>query len=180
MRPLIAPGADDNGSGSAGVMEIARVFSGFSGPHELQFVLFGGEEQNLFGSRQFVDNLSHQDRARLIAVINMDMIGVRNAEPSTVLIEGSPVSRNVMDGLAVRAAAHTDLVVRTSENPFASDHVPFINEGLPAVLTIEGDDSQNGAIHTPDDVLDLISADYARDILRMNVGYIASLMLATE
>lgn len=174
---LDAPGADDNGSGSAGVMEIARVFSQFASRHELQLVLFGGEEQNLFGSRQFVESLSVQDRQRLAAVINMDMIGVRNADPPTVLIEGAPVSRHVMDQLALRAAAYTDLVVRRSENPFASDHVPFIDEGLPAVLTIEGDDSQNNAIHTPGDIIDLISPDYAEQILKMNVGYIASLML---
>lgn len=173
---LMAPGADDNGSGSAGVMEMARVFSQLSNKHEIKFVLFGGEEQNLFGSRQYVDNLAGEEKARLLAVINMDMIGVRNSAPSTVLIEGAPVSRNVMDALAVSAAAHTDLVVRTSENPFASDHVPFINAGLPAVLTIEGDDSQNSSIHTPDDVMSLINADYAEKILKMNVGYIASLL----
>ena len=174
---LIAPGADDNGSGSAGVMEMARVFSQLSGQHEIKFVLFGGEEQNLFGSSQYVENMAPEEKARLVAVINMDMIGVRNSTPSTVLIEGASVSRNVMDALALRAAVHTDLLVRTSENPFASDHVPFINEGLPAVLTIEGDDSQNSVIHTPDDVLSLINADYAEKILKMNVGYIASLMV---
>ena len=174
---LIAPGADDNGSGSAGVMEIARVFSQFSGRHDIKFVLYGGEEQNLFGSTAHVKNMCSEDKARLLAVINMDMIGVKNSSPSTVLIEGASVSRSVIDGLALRAAMHTDLAVRTSENPFASDHVPFINEGLPAVLTIEGDDSQNSTIHTADDIIELIDTDYVEKILKMNVGYLASLML---
>lgn len=173
---LAAPGADDNGSGSAGAVEIAHVYSRFQGRHEIKFVLFGGEEQNLFGSRQYVENLTREEKSRILAVINMDMIGVRNSSPSTVLIEGAPVSRNVMQGLAMRAAAHTDLSVRTSENPFASDHVPFIDAEMPAVLTIEGDDGQNTSIHTPDDILESINPEYAEQILKMNVGYIASLM----
>lgn len=173
---LAAPGADDNGSGSAGVMEIARVFARHACEQDLHFVLFGGEEQNLFGSSQFVEDMTLKARERVLAVVNMDMIGVENARPATVLLEGAPISGQVIDGLSLRASAHTDLSVRTSENPFASDHVPFIRRNMPAVLTIEGDDSQNTRIHTPDDVPEHIDREYAADILRMNVGYIASLV----
>ena len=49
-----APGADDNGSGSAGVLEIARVFQDHRGKHDLRLILFGGEEQGLFGSKRYV------------------------------------------------------------------------------------------------------------------------------
>ena len=50
----LAPGADDNGSGSAGVLEMARVFAQHPATHDLRFILFGGEEQGLFGSRHYV------------------------------------------------------------------------------------------------------------------------------
>ena len=49
-----APGADDNGSGSAGVLEIARVFQEHRSKHDLRLILFGGEEQGLFGSTRYV------------------------------------------------------------------------------------------------------------------------------
>ena len=49
-----APGADDNGSGSAGVLEIARVFQDHQGIHDLRLILFGGEEEGLFGSKHYV------------------------------------------------------------------------------------------------------------------------------
>ena len=75
-----APGADDNASGSAGVLEIARVLIGRSYRHDLSFVLFGGEEQGLFGSRHFVAALTPEERARIVGVVNMDMIGSLNTE----------------------------------------------------------------------------------------------------
>ena len=49
-----APGADDNGSGSAGLLELARVLSSRQWGHDLRFILFGGEEEGLHGSRQYV------------------------------------------------------------------------------------------------------------------------------
>jgi Peptidase family M28 len=74
-----APGADDNGSGSAGLLAMARAFQDHRGMHDLRFVLFGGEEQGLFGSKQYVAGLSASERATIQAVINMDMIGSLNS-----------------------------------------------------------------------------------------------------
>ena len=62
-RPL-RPGADDDGSGSAGVIEIARALKDHPASHDLKLVLFGGEEQGLFGSKQFVASLTRPTRAR--------------------------------------------------------------------------------------------------------------------
>ena len=168
-----APGADDNASGAAGVLAIARALASHEAEHDVRLVLFGGEEQGLHGSQQFVAALSAADRARLRAVVNMDMIGVRNTAAPAVLIEGSAVSQSVIDGLAASAAAHTPLAVQTSLNPFASDHVSFIEAGLPAVLTIEGGDSANSAIHTANDVLSTLDFGLAADVLRMNLGFVA-------
>ena len=73
-----APGADDNGSGSAGLLTIARIFAGHQGVADLRLILFGGEEQGLFGSRQYVAGLEPAERSRIAAVVNMDMIGTVN------------------------------------------------------------------------------------------------------
>ena len=177
---LSAPGADDNGSGSAGVLEIARIMATAPSDDDLMFILYGGEEQGLYGSTEFVAALKPADRRRVRAVINLDMIGVLNSPPASVLLEGAPVSQHVIDGLATQAAMHTSLRVRTSLEPFASDHMPFLDLGMPAVLAIEGDDTQNVNIHTPGDTLDQISAEYAAEILRMIVGYVGSLVLRKE
>ena len=81
----------------------------------------------------------------------------------------------MIDGLASAAAAYTGLEVQVSLSPYASDHVPFLDAGLPAVLTIEGADGANTAVHTAGDTVDRVDVDLAAEIVRMNVAYFASL-----
>ena len=169
----VAPGADDNASGTAGVLAIGRALAGRSTRHDLRLILFGGEEQGLFGSRYYVSELEADERARISAVINMDMIACENTGTATVLLEGAAVSQGLMDSLADIAQAHTSLAVQTSLNPFNSDHVPFIDLGIPAVLTIEGTDSANDRVHTDRDTLETLNISLALEILRMNTLFVA-------
>lgn len=169
-----APGADDNASGSAGVLTLAAAMAGHEFAHDLVFILFGGEEQGLLGSTQYVAALSPSARARIRAVLNMDMIGRVNSPPPTVMLEGAPLSQGMIDALAQSAEDHTTLAIQTSLNPFASDHVPFIDAGIAAVLTIEGANSANDAVHSGQDTLDRLDMDYATQILRMNAGWLAA------
>jgi Zn-dependent M28 family amino/carboxypeptidase len=169
-----APGADDNASGCAGVLEIARVLSRHAGRGDLRLILFGGEEQGTVGSEHHVALLSQAERQRIKAVVNMDMIAtVNTGNVLTVLLEGAPVSQHVIDGLATAAASHTTLVVKCSTKPGRSDHVPFIRVDIPAVLTIEGDDRANGHVHSADDTLAHINYDLLLSILRMNLAFVA-------
>jgi hypothetical protein len=165
-----APGADDDGSGCAGVLEMARVLRSRTWRHDLRVILFGGEEQGLHGSRQYVAGLPAGERARIRAVLNLDMVGSLNTAAPTVLLEGAPRSSALINDLATAAASATTLVVETSLNPFASDHVPFLDAGIPAVLTIEGADSANGNIHSDRDVLATVDPALALQILRMDVA----------
>ncbi len=168
-----APGADDNASGSAGVLAIGRALAGRPARHDLRLILFGGEEQGLFGSLHYVGGLGADERARISAVINMDMIACTNTATATVLLEGAPVSQSMIDSLAELAQTHTSLAVQTSLNPFNSDHVPFIDLGIPAVLTIEGTDSANDRVHTDRDTLETLDFSLALEILRMNTMFVA-------
>ena len=168
-----APGADDNASGSAGVLAIGQAMAGRSTRHDLRLILFGGEEQGLFGSRHYVSGLDAVERARISAVINMDMIACKNTGTATVLLEGAPVSQGMVDSLADIAQANTTLAVQTSLEPFNSDHVSFIDLGIPAVLTIEGTDSANDRVHTDRDTLETLDISLAMEILRMNALFVA-------
>jgi hypothetical protein len=168
-----APGADDNASGSAGVLEIARVLQDHPSPHDLRFILFGAEELGLLGSRHYVSTLAAAERSKIAAVVNMDMVGSLNSPSRGVLLEGAAVSSGLIDGLSDAAANYTGLTVETSLHPFASDHVPFIQKGIPAVLTIESADNTNHTIHSAQDTIDRIDYELLLDILRMNVAFIA-------
>ncbi len=165
-----APGADDNGSGSAGLLELARVLAGTPWRHDLRLILFGGEEQGLHGSRQYVAGLPDPERRRIRAVLNLDMVGTRNTAEPAVLLEGAPPSRHLVDDLSTAAATYTTLRVETSLAPFASDHVPFIDAAIPAVLTIEGADTANSNIHSDRDTLEHIDPALALQILRMDLA----------
>lgn len=172
-----APGADDNASGSAGLLQIARVFQNHLAVHDLRFILFGGEEQGLLGSRHYLTHLPAEERGRIRAVINMDMIGTHNTETDrAVLLEGADLSRSVLDGLERAGLTYTSLKIQTSRTPAASDHVPFIEAGIPAVLTIEGADHTNTAIHSAHDTLDRIDYELMLDIIRMNTAFIATVL----
>jgi len=169
-----APGADDNGSGSAALLEIARVLSKHEGKGDLRLILFGGEEQVLQGSEHHVAHLSQAERQRIKAVVNMDMVAtVNSGNILTVLLEGAPVSQHVIDGLAAAAARHTALVVKKSLYPGRSDHFPFIRADIPAVLTIEGYDNANPNTHSEDDTLTHINYELLLSILRMNLAFVA-------
>lgn len=168
-----APGADDNGSGSAGLLALARALAAHPAMRDLRLILFGGEEEGLFGSVAYVAALPDDERARIRAVLNMDMIGGRNTPEPGVLLEGAAVSQDVIDALARAAATYTDLAVTTSLHPFNSDHVPFIDAGIPAVLTIEADDSANPRPHSAADTVAEVDPDLAMEILRMNLAHLA-------
>ena len=142
------------------------------GEHDPRFILFGGEE-GLFGSKRYVADLLAEERARIRAVVNMDMIGTLNAPTWNVLLESAPLSQGVIDGLSEAATSYTQLGVETSLHPYARDHVPFIGAEIPAVLTIEGADSTNGNIHSGADTIDHVNYDFTLEIRRLNVASLA-------
>lgn len=70
------PGANDNASGSSAVLELARVFAERPERERLSFILFGAEEEGLWGSRRYVDRVGPESARRLRAMVNLDMVGV--------------------------------------------------------------------------------------------------------
>ena len=169
-----APGADDNGCGCAGLIEIARIFQTHPGEHDLRFILFGCEEKGSIGSKRYVKYLSPEERDRIRAIVNMDMIGYAKSPSQKVLIEGAQISQCVINALLEAAATYTKFSsIQTSLLPQNSDHVSFIDERMPAVLTTEGVEGTNPNIHSPHDTINTINYHFALEILRMNVGYIA-------
>ena len=93
-----APGANDDGSGTAAVIELARVFASRPTEATIVFVAFAGEEQGLYGSTHFAQ-LAKQNGWNIQGVLNMDIIGnsvggngVRDPRTIRVFSEGVPTS----------------------------------------------------------------------------------------
>jgi hypothetical protein len=172
---VAAPGAEDNASGVAGLIELARVLSTSPPAATIRFVAFSGEEAGLFGSRDYVDRLmTSGESGRVRAVVNMDMIGYSGDDDLDVLLESDESGKDLMRVLS-DAAAGTGLRIETSLNPFGSDHVPFIQAGIPAVLVIENDWDSYPGYHRSSDTPEKLRVEMGVPVLRMVAGAIADL-----
>lgn len=143
--PSQSPGAEDNASGCAGVVEAARVFSQFPPQRTMIFVCFAGEEQGLYGGNAYAQTLQTSgDLAKVDLAVIMDMIGYSGDADLDVLLETSSALSTVFTPFSAAAATYApELRVLTDTSACCSDHMPFINRGVPSLLTIENDYSYN-------------------------------------
>ncbi|MBD8524277.1 M28 family metallopeptidase [Pseudomarimonas arenosa] len=172
-----SPGAEDNASGCAGVLELARIFAANPPPPTMLFVCYAGEEQGLLGSHhQVADLRAAGDDARVVHMLNMDMIGFSGDADLDCLLETEDAFAGLLDVYADAALDHTTLSIATSLHAFGSDHVPFIGAGMPALLTIENDWDSYPHYHRSSDIAANVSLQMGVQILRMNVAALAGMM----
>lgn len=135
------PGAEDNASGCAGVIELARALLPFRPRRSVLFMCYAGEEQGLLGSAAHVSALSSAgDLAKVKSVVIMDMIGYSADSTLDVLYESDALYQSFLDRFAAAAASYVPaLNVTLSTNPFGSDHMPYLNAGKETLLAIESD-----------------------------------------
>ncbi|NLH48697.1 MAG: Zn-dependent exopeptidase M28 [Myxococcales bacterium] len=172
-----APGANDNGSGAAAVLEVARVLAAHDTEASILFVTFGGEEFGMLGSRKFVQNLQAAGIAsNLKGFVVMDMISFYQNTWGASL-EGSNGNQAQIDALfevGGLAGTYTDLSVDGTYDYWGSDHEPFLDAGLPGVLIIETDWDLDSAYHTVNDTLDRQDLDYGLEMTRLAAAAVAT------
>ncbi len=145
-------GADDNASGTAGVLELAQYFNRHPISKSILFIAFSGEEMGLLGSQHFVENPTIPLN-QAMAMINMDMIG--RLTNGKLLIFGTGTS----DGWSsVIEQANTDsLAIDTvPDGTGASDHTSFYNKQMPVLHYFTDTHSD---YHRPSDDTDYINFD---------------------
>ncbi|HSN74085.1 MAG TPA: M28 family metallopeptidase [Anaerolineae bacterium] len=165
----LAPGADDNGSGSVAVLRAAELLTPYNFDATLRFVLFTGEEQGLYGSAYYAQTVQNQD---IRGVLNMDMIAWDNSGGPDMDIH----SRSTVPGNTALANLYAD-VVSAYEIPLtpvvygngtsASDHASFWSYNIPAILAIENYNADVGAprdfnayYHTVNDRAQVFNQNY--------------------
>ncbi len=172
-----APGAEDNASGCAGVLEMARIFSANPPSASVFFICFVGEEQGLLGAIEHASNLvTTGDDSKVSAMLNMDMIGYTADTDLDCLLESEAIGQSLIDGFSAAAATFTSLRIETTLFAWGSDHVPYLDRGIPAVLTIENDWDQYSDYHSTTDLPQNISLDMGRETLKMNVAALAEMV----
>ena len=154
-------GANDAGSSTAFLLELARVLKGRKNPLTIELVFFDGEEalvewggdDRTYGSRHYVEAARKAgDLASIRAMILVDMIGDRDLQ----LKRESLSTRWLTD--TIWASARTLGYARYFSNedtPIEDDHLPFLGAGVPSVDLIDLD---YPAWHTPDDTIEQVSA----------------------
>lgn len=180
-RPLngdsIYNGADDNASGTAGLLAIAEAFA--RGPQRparsLLFLAVSGEERGLLGSRWFAEHPT-VPLADIVGLVNLDMIS-RN-RPDSVYLNGWGKS-TISDLVRRLAAEHPELRLAVGPDvedrpvtPADSDHWPFQRAGIPYIFFYTGPHSD---YHRPGDHPDRINADKAARVARLAYYTVESL-----
>lgn len=133
-------GADDNGSGTSTLMEVAQAFAegNLKPRRSILFIAFSAEEQGLFGSAHFCREPT-LPRERLVAMLNMDMVGRNAGKPIEMAATGS-ADNELWPRLieASRPAApELEFVLQSQSRP-DSDHASFIDAGIPATFIFTG------------------------------------------
>ncbi len=151
------PGANDDGSGTACVIELARVICSRETESTVYFCCWGGEEQGLRGSTFFVNNFEHLDSVVLMLQLDMadgsshliaDPDGSNASAPSWLVKSAFDIFYHDLEksGLVYHTASST--LNLAAGGAFGSDHIPFIDKGIPA---IDFTSDVTFPIHTPQD-----------------------------
>ncbi len=154
-RGMIHPGADDNASGVAVLLELAKTLGARLHPgRSIVFIAFSGEEEGKLGSRQYVEREKQHPVSRCLAMVNLDTVGRLGNNKLLVLGAGSA---NEWIPIFKGAGFVTGVDIATvSEELDSSDQKSFQEAGVPAVQLFSG---PNPDYHRPGDTAEKIDAD---------------------
>jgi hypothetical protein len=152
-RGRLHPGADDNASGVAVLLELARALAGKPQPRSLVFVAFTGEESDRLGSRYFVQHATRYPVDSMIAMINLDSVGRLDERPLLALGAGSAQEWvHILRGAGYVTGVQ---VTPVADDIGSSDQTSFIEAGVPAVQLFGG---VHPDFHRPGDTPEKIDA----------------------
>lgn len=178
-----APGADDNASGSAAVLEAARVMARYNFRYTVRFICFGAEEVGLVGSDYYAQT-AFQAGDRILGVLNLDMILFAPAGYDTLWIPYDSQSEALAGAIEQAMAMYVpalDVVTEYDPSATYSDHSSFWSRGYPAVLGIEYAVDDNPYYHSEADTLSSYSGfwPFGTDCVRASVAALATLARPT-
>lgn len=175
-----SPGANDNASGVAAILEIANVIKDLDIDKEIRFIAFGSEEIGLIGSGAYVEGLSQEELSKSVACFNLDMVATAYDKATDLAVYTADGEENIVTD-AVRKSGEELKELSTKEINYegefdsktksgdpmpvdASDHAQFTFAGIPAALFINIDPSVEDLYgqlepyyHTPSDNRDNFS-----------------------
>lgn len=163
----LAPGAEDNGSGSVGVLEAARLLANLPCESTIHFILFAGEEQGLYGSKHYATT-AQTGGWDIRGMLTMDMIGYNDPSGVDLWIEGFHLGTSsvwLMNQFKTNAETYCGLTTYLYPGEgWGSDHEPFHAKGFPAVLAIENEYDSYACYHQTCDTVDKLDPAFMKKL----------------
>ncbi len=183
---LGSPGADDNASGVAAMLEIARaIAAGNRGPLRLQFVAFTLEEENMLGSAHYAQVLAEQ-QAKIAGMVSLEMVGFKSDAPNSqqlpagyehlyphvgnfIGVIGNQNSQRLLEAFVTAMKTVSGLPVESLTVPQngevlpptrLSDHSPFWDLGYPALMITDTSWFRNPHYHQKTDTIETLDLDF--------------------
>ena len=166
------PGADDDASGTAAMLEIARVLAGTPLPATVWFTGFTLEENGLLGSK----HMAQQEAAagtEVVGMLSLEMIGYTTATEDPIIVLGNEASIRLVESFIRVHATYlpgvTGMVPGNGEATPAvrrSDHAPFWDAGYQAVIVTDGGPARNPNYHQPTDTIDTLDLLFATNVTK--------------
>ncbi|MEO0289001.1 MAG: M28 family peptidase [candidate division WOR-3 bacterium] len=160
----IAPGADDNASGSAAVLELARNFSSKISDYDIYFVLFTAEEYGLYGSEYFVYNYILPESMFVFGMLNFDMIGYNPSSNYQLTLYGLSHSNPLKNLYKQMCDTFTTVNCIVGGGSSGSDHYFFDIEGFKVTFAIEYTFSP--VYHSTKDSISYLNFDYMKEVVK--------------
>jgi len=178
----VAPGADDNASGTAAVLEAARIFTQYDAKYTIIYALWDEEEQGLVGSSYYAQQ-AYNSGDSIMGVINLDMISYDSNSDGQAEIHTRPIGSSISlkdEILQINTLYGIGLTLSVI-NPGAtwSDHASFWNRNFGAVCLIELDGDFNAYYHTVNDKIQYFDMPYYLKMSKSALGTTATLAQLT-
>ena len=190
----LAPGAEDNGSGVAALMEAAYWLRFYKFDYTIKLIFFTGEEQGLWGSAAYVAD-HPEEMSKILGVVNLDMFGYDNDQDMCIELHvGTKATSNVVGTCFTDVNENYNLGLShdyiTTEAIWASDHASFWNAGVGAIEILENMDAhpasnpaygcdgrkdENPHYHRITDTIDKMYMPATFATVKAGVGTVASL-----
>ncbi|KAJ2612338.1 hypothetical protein H4S08_002749, partial [Coemansia sp. RSA 1365] len=170
----IAPGADDDGSGTVAILETLRVLteSNIRLKRTVEFHWYAGEEGGLLGSADIAQYYAMREKPTVVADLHLDMVGFP-ASPPAVGIVTDYTDKATSELLRKIVGAYTDLATVDFTCGYAcSDHASWHEFGIRSAIPFESQHlDYNANIHTPADAYETVDFDHLLKYVNIALGF---------